>query len=438
MKKEKSDKTENPAVGKKRGGLRTVLASALAFVFAFALAAAGFAVGWVSRYAALDERDKSLLWAIDTAQEQFYREVDEDELYEKLFSAFALDDYSCYYTSEEYAAVKAQNEGSGVGYGFSLTTSGNYLTVYYVVENSPAQASGLRKGMYIFGYGDTEEAGETGTAAQLIAFAASASVLFLRCGESKDGSDSSVIEISPAAYTAAYCTYRDSETSYGFRGASPELTETEDPSDELDDKTAYIRIDQFFGSAAEEFASLLAVMKERGRENLILDLRSNGGGYLDLFLKIGYYLIKEGGSGKNVLASAQYRNGDSVDFTVKGSGYYDYFNENSVIKILADEYTASASECLIGALVDYGTVGFSDIVLRGDTGRTFGKGIMQNTFADTDGNVLKLTVAEIKWPSGSSIHGKGVTVADGALAVGAPLVWGREDAMLSYAARLFG
>lgn len=434
MKKEKPDKTENPAVGKKRGGLRTAVAFALAFV----IAAAGFAVGWFSRYAALGERKRSLLWAIDTAQEQFYREVDEDELYEKLFSAFALDPYSCYYTSEEYAVVKAQNEGSGVGYGFSLTTNGDYVTVYRVVENSPAQASGLSKGMYIFGYGDTEEAGETGTAAQLVAFAANASVLFVRCGESADGSDSSVIEISPAAYTAAYCTYRDSETSYGFRGASLALTETENPLGELDDKTAYIRIDQFYGSAAKEFASLLAVMKARGRENLILDLRSNGGGYLDLFLEIGYYLIKEGGSGRNVLASAQYRNGNSVNFTVNGSGYYDYFNENSVIKILADENTASASECLIGALVDYGTVGFSDIVLRGETGRTYGKGIMQSTFTDTDGNVLKLTVAEIKWPKGSSIHGKGVTVEDGALAVDAPLVWGREDAMLSYAARLFG
>ena len=83
------------------------------------------------------------------------------------------------------------------------------------------------------------------------------------------------------------------------------------------------------------------------------------------------------------------------------------------IAVLADENTASASECLIGAMLDYGTLTRDALVITETNGvaRTYGKGIMQTTYVNfTHGDALKLTTAYIFWPqSHTSIHGIGIT-----------------------------
>lgn len=398
-------------------------------------ATAAFLAGWFGRYAALDGRARSLIWAIDTAQDNFYRDVDEDKLYGDLFSAFALDPYSRYYTADEYAAIISQKNGSNAGAGFSLFTEEDGLRVFSVVENSPAQSSGLKKGMYLFGFGESKDDIREADAQSLLAFAEGHSRYFLKCGFQKDASDAFLCEIASAEYSAAYCYYRDSETSFSFRGVASgvlPLTETFEPLKGLDEKTAYIRIDEFNGHAADEFRLCLVKMKERGREHLVLDLRSNGGGYMDTLAEISSHLLKNANGKNPVIAKASFKNGQEIFYTASGNDYASYFSAESRVTVLADEWTASASECLIGALVDYGTISFGDIYLRkeGDDAHSYGKGIMQSHFSDAQGNVLKLTVAEIFWPGGKSIHGVGVTQDDGAQAVEAPLVWGAEDAML--------
>ncbi|MDE7158698.1 MAG: hypothetical protein K2N74_03900, partial [Clostridiales bacterium] len=254
------------------------------------------------------------------------------------------------------------------------------------------------------------------------------------------------------AYTPAFCSYRDSEVSYSFRYSADvsfsdlsrreleivtanAFESTQYLLSGLDKKTAYIRLDEFNGNAAEEFRVCLQKMKERGRENLVLDLRSNGGGYMDILLEIASHTMKNAPSGRALVSSAKFKNGNVYNYSSSGNNYYTYFTENSHVTLLADEYTASASECLIGALVDYGTISFSDIVLRKDAAsgqaRSYGKGIMQSHFQHKNGSVLKLTVAEIFWPNGKSIHGKGVTEEDGAKSVVSPFVWGEDDVLLT-------
>ncbi|MDE7373288.1 MAG: hypothetical protein K2N18_04415, partial [Clostridia bacterium] len=112
-----------------------------------------------------------------------------------------------------------------------------------------------------------------------------------------------------------------------------------------------------------------------------------------------------------------------------------YYFDDARITVLADEHTASASECLIGVMIDYETIGFSDIYLhkngKGEA-RTYGKGIMQTSHDDDpSGGALKLTTAEIFWPkSDRSIHGVGVTPNDGANAISSPLLPGANDSFL--------
>ena len=138
-----------------------------------------------------------------------------------------------------------------------------------------------------------------------------------------------------------------------------------------------------------------------------------------------------------VVAKAIYRDRRQITYPAIGNDFYYYFNENSRVYVLADENTASASECLIGALVDYGTTSLSEIYLRENAdgvARSYGKGIMQSHFASASGAAMKLTVAEIVWPvTGRSIHGIGVTPSypeAGAVAIPAELIWGKTDPML--------
>ena len=104
-------------------------------------------------------------------------------------------------------------------------------------------------------------------------------------------------------------------------------------------------------------------------------------------------------------------------YLASGNYYWDYFTEESRICILADSGSASASECLIGVMVDYGAVSYGDICLseRNGVAKTYGKGIMQSYFSlGMTGSMIKLTTAEIRWPvTRTSIHGRGVLPEDG-------------------------
>lgn len=402
------------------------------------LAALFFVIGWFSRWFALGERTRGLLWAVETAQDRYYRDVSEEELFDAFYDGFttALDRYSQYFPKADYQTELDRTAGKSSGYGFTIWTSGGHAQFYAVAGNSPAERAGLRRGMYILGYGESEESVVAGSRDEITAFLdETEGPAVLRCGYLADGSDAQNYTVSPAAFQTSYCLYRDMGGSYRFDPNDLDtLFDLGGPLEGADGDTAYIRLEKFYGKAAAEFEACLSLMKERGRKHLIIDLRGNGGGYLSVFCDIASHLLKEAEGSRPVVATAKYRDGSVDSYHAPGNDYRNYFGEDSEIYILADEDTASASECLIGALVSYGTLPYDRIYLRGsnDSARTYGKGIMQSTYTDISGNALKLTVAEIFWPDGTTIHGRGVTPADGAVAVEAELVPAAgADTMLS-------
>lgn len=428
---------------KKRKVRSRAFYTAFAVCGALIVAIAAFAGGWFIHYLTLDEKERELLWALDTLQDNYYRPVDEDELYDSVYNGLKLDSYTRFFPPVDYSDYQADNAGHNVGVGVSISDErkdGVTIPRFFIVyENSPACNAGLRKGMYLLGFGKSESELQSGVGADFNKFMSETEGEFVvRCGYLRDGSDAKLFTLTQKSYQAGFVHYRDSESSFRFLGEKKlALTETNEPIASLDEKTAYIRLDEFNGNAAKEFEECLEKMKERGRSNLILDLRTNGGGAMTVLCKIAAHLLRNASGRSPVVARAVYRDGSAEEFSASGNDFSKYFNADSKFRILADENTASASECLIGAMIDYGTLGFGDIILRQNekgVAKTYGKGIMQTTYTyPLTGAAMKMTTAEIFWPNGKSIHGVGVLPSDGAVAVEADLIWGEPDPMLQAA-----
>lgn len=395
-------------------------------------AAACFTAGYYARLLAFDGRTRSLLWAIETAESRYYKEVDEDKLFEDLFSAFGLDPYSGYYPKVEYEEQMSADAGNRAGVGVSVSNVGGTAVLYSVYGNSPAEHAGLRTGMTIFGVGSSEEEIASGTPAELASKLQSSLAgepLYVRCGFE----EGEVYEVVPGSYRTSYCLYADADGAVRFDPATLQPFSVPFETLPLPEHTAYIRLTSFRGTAAEEMKACLTRMREGGNTNLILDLRSNGGGAMDIASKIAGLFAKDAQGKSPIVATARYRSGYERNFRAPENTYYDYFTQNSRIRVLADAGTASASECLIGSMISYGTVTEDDLyIVDGANGaRTYGKGIMQSYYFDGQGNSLKLTVAEIFWPNGTSIHGKGIFAVDEAHAVPYDGIPREHDAFLS-------
>lgn len=331
-----------------------------------------------------------------------------------------LDRYSAYYTKEEFTDVVDSNMGNKYGVGLYFSAVSDDAVIMEVAGNSPAERAGIAAGGTIL---SLEYRGTTYPIASYHDFADALG----QVPYAEDGSARFTLQISypgqeePGTfslqrepYVEGTVWYRDSESSCSYLsesvGADPVLTETEKPLPGLDGKTAYVRLSSFMGQAYPQFAGVMEHMKERGRTELILDLRGNGGGSMDILTGIARYLIEDAGDQTPNVARAEYKSGSYQDFLSESVLKQSYVPGR--IAVLADANTASASECLIGAMLDYGTLSKSELVITDSDGsaRTYGKGIMQTTYVNyTHGDALKLTTAYIYWPkSHTSIHGIGI------------------------------
>lgn len=426
---ERAPATQNGApmsADKREKTLRCV--SAILFALIFLLA--GILAGWFIGVSSVDERARNLAWLLERAADNYYKEVDDETLYDRVFSALELDKFCSYYNVDEYDRVVSESEGSNEGYGVSVIYDGNAVQIYRTVYNSPAERAGLEAGMYVYRFGPDSGHLTEATSSNFITDLSSMASVTLEAGSK--GGEKKLYTVSRAAYTAAYCEYSDSENFFRFRGEKTlALESVGEGLSVLDGKTAYIRLTQFQGNAAREFKACLDKMKERGRTDLVIDLRLDGGGYLSILCDIASHLLKNADGNSPLVATARYRRGNEEVFNAYGNDYSSYFTETSRIRVIADENTASASEALMGAMICYGTISKEDIYLRindvDGLARTYGKGVMQSTYVAPDGRALRLTVAQIFWPDGETcIHDVGIR-AEGEHAVKAELFTTAEE-----------
>jgi len=374
----------------------------------------------------IDDELRTLMKIKEMIQEHYYQDVTDENFYDTLFNAVnrdLLDAYSQYMTADQYVTAYEDLEGKRIGIGAVFSTSdadGNpHMRVARVCGNSPAEEAGLTAGSFVVGFGKTEtEIKESVVFDEFSAFlntCEEGAPFYVRV---REGTEIKTLTMSREEYVESYVFYRTNQKAYTFTGKKAnELTEKGKPLTCLADDTAYIRLVQFGGSAEDTFAQAMKLFKDEGKKNLVLDLRDNSGGYLETMQGISSYFCKSATENKPLAAVAHYGNGEKEYFKADKNVYNQYFSADSRICVLADNGSASASECLLGCMLDYGAIAYGDICLseRNGVAKTYGKGIMQATyFINMKFDALKLTTAEIRWPlSENSIHGRGILPEDG-------------------------
>ncbi len=317
---------------------------------------------------------------IDTKMEELNRYIDqyylfdyeeediENGIYKGLMAGLG-DVYTGYYTPEEYASFMESSNGSysGIGAVLSQDYKTGIIQVVRAFEGSPAEEAGLKTGDYLYKVeGEevtgkdlslvvTDLKGEEGTEVHI-------SIMRER---GADVIDLTLVRKSIQVPTVEY-----------------EL---------LEDQIGYIAISEFDDVTDDQFLAALDELEAQGMEKLIIDLRNNGGGLVDVTCTILDYLLPEG-----LIVYTEDKNGERDEI----------FSDENCFKgqmaVLVNGNSASASEIFAGAVKDYG-VG----TLIGT--QTFGKGIVQSLFPLSDGSAVKITVSRYYTPSGNNIHGVGIT-----------------------------
>jgi carboxyl-terminal processing protease len=157
----------------------------------------------------------------------------------------------------------------------------------------------------------------------------------------------------------------------------------------VNDHVGYIKINTFAMTTFDEFMKGLGDLKSHGMTSLIIDLRGNSGGIMEAAIQIADQFLKEG----QLIVYTKGRNSPRSEAKATGKGEFETGN----LVVLIDEWTASASEILAGALQDNDR---GTIIGR----RSFGKGLVQEPIPFSDGSGMRLTIARYYTPTGRSIQ----------------------------------
>ncbi|NLJ41324.1 MAG: S41 family peptidase [Clostridiales bacterium] len=299
----------------------------------------------------------------------YIEETDPDELFDGALKGMvdSLDDpYSYYLTKEEFEDFNTSTSGTYQGIGIIIEKSeDNQIMIFQVFKNSPALDAGLMTGDKIIKVGDQDV--DWSMYEQAVAMI-------------KTGEPGSTIDIT---------ILRDGKTQvFTIRRDIVEIPDMEYRM--LDNDIGYIWLYSFDSSAARNFKNAVKDLQDKDMKGLILDLRGNGGGLLEVCSEIADVLLPEG-----LVVYSESRSGQRTEYK---SGRDQL---GIPLALLVNEYSASASEVLTGAVQDYG-VG----TIIGVT--TFGKGVVQTMKPYEDGSALKLTTYKYFTPKGRDINHKGI------------------------------
>ncbi|MDL2308593.1 S41 family peptidase [Bacteroidales bacterium OttesenSCG-928-C03] len=294
--------------------------------------------------------------------------VNNDALFETAMNSMlhSLDPHSSYSNPEEQKALQEQLDGAFEGIGVQFNIVNDTVIVVAVISGGPSEKAGLRTGDRMVTVDGKDFTGVDNTA------------VF----KTLRGKRNSVVNIG--ILRDGFSQIYDYEIT---RDVIP--TYTVDVSYMVDEKTGYVKINQFGSTTAKEFSQALRKLNGEGMQQLIVDLRGNHGGYLDACIDICDELL----AGGELIVYTEGLNSKPVKFFATNKGQFEEGN----LVILIDEFSASASEIVAGAVQDQDR---GWIVGR----RSFGKGLVQRQFDLRDRSSVRLTVSRYHTPSGRSIQ----------------------------------
>ena len=296
--------------------------------------------------------------------------ADVDELTEKAIIHLLgeLDPHSVYISKEEVEKMNEPLQGNFEGIGISFNIFKDTLLVTATIPGGPSEKVGLRAGDRIVKVDDKNIAG-TGLN--------NTDVMNMLRGEKGTTVEVKVLR-------------RNLDEMLDFRIIRDKIPIFSlDASYMLDENTGYIKLNKFSATTTDEFVVAMNNLKTQNIQNLILDLRGNGGGYLKSAIEISDQFLND----NKLIVYTEGTNDPRRNYKATSGGI---FKEGNLV-ILVDEGSASASEIVSGAVQDWDR---GLIIGR----RTFGKGLVQKPYFLTDGSMVRLTTAHYFTPSGRNIQ----------------------------------
>lgn len=322
-----------------------------------------------------------LVKVMDTVESRYVQPVEPKQLFEGAIKGImeSLDPYSNYIPAPEFKEFMEETEQQFSGIGLTVVVEKDRIRVQTTLEGMPAFRAGVLPGDYIVKVNDrlAEDIGPLDEVVKQLRGPAGSTVevTFFRPSTNKEYSLTLTREDIPITTLRGY-------------SADPKTNKWEFMIDDASG-IGYIRMTKFAQNTDREFDEAYEALAARGMKGLVIDMRYNPGGLLDTAVAIADRFISEG-----LIVRTQGRAGIfNESYAKKGD---DYKTQVKLV-LLVNEWSASASEVLGGALKDHGRA-----VLVGT--RSFGKGSVQNII-DLDGEgAIKLTVAYYYTPSGRLVH----------------------------------
>ncbi len=303
--------------------------------------------------------------------------VDTKELSYKAMESILkeLDPHSEFIRAEDFNVVNDELEGSFSGIGIQFNLLNDTINIVDVISGGPSERCGILPGDRIITVDDSLFVGENVNNDKVM--------------KTLRGPKNSVVKLGIKRRGAS-----DLLQFEVIRGDVPIYSV--DAHYMIQPEIGYILISKFGRTTYEEFLIALAELKYQGATGFIIDLRGNGGGYMDASINMVNEFLS---SGEPIV----YTEGRSFPREMAMANGYGSF-QNYPIVVLTDEWSASASEIFAGAIQDNDR---GLIIGR----RTFGKGLVQNQYPLADGSAVRLTVARYHTPSGRCIQ-KEYTMGD--------------------------
>ncbi len=307
---------------------------------------------------------------LDLVENYYVDTVNQDQLVEEVIVSMlrTLDPHSVYIPSDEVKEMNEPLQGNFEGIGIQFNVLFDTILVISPVPGGPSEKVGIRAGDRIVEIENENVAG---------------------------------VGISSSKVQEKLMGEKGTRVSVRIkRKGIPELLDFTITRDKIpinsldaafmvDETTGYIKLNRFSLTTMKKFNEALKELKKENIKDLILDLRNNGGGYMEPAVKLADHFLDD----NKLIVYMQGENVPRRDFSATSSGE---FNDGRIV-VLIDEGSASASEIVAGAIQDWDR---GIIVGR----RSFGKGLVQRPFMLTDGSMIRLTIARYYTPTGRLIQ----------------------------------